>query len=62
MRVGALFNPTTYAVSGLCELTMAPVALGNGDMLPLWLSAVVLALFAVLGMGLALRAFRSAVS
>lgn len=61
MRVGALFNPTTYAVSGLRQLTMAPVTMG-GEPLSLWLSAGVLLAFAVLGMALALRAFKSAVS
>lgn len=54
MEVVALLNPTTYAIDGM-RATMfdAPAAL------PLGLSIGVLALFAALGMFLALRAFRS---
>lgn len=62
MRIGALFNPTTYAVSGLRQVTMASVTMGSSEPLSLWLCVVVLLVFAVLGMGLALRAFKSAVS
>lgn len=62
MRVGALFNPTTYVVSGMRQLMMAPVGMGSSDLLSLWLSAGVLLVFAVFGMALALRAFRASVT
>ncbi len=62
MQIGALLNPTTYAVTGLRLITMAPVPeMGNVDMIPLWICFIVIAIFAALGMGLALRAFKSAI-
>jgi ABC-2 type transport system permease protein len=62
MRVGALLNPTTYAVTGLRNITMAPtVDVGGVDTIATWLCFVVLFGFAALGMGLALRAFNSAI-
>ncbi|MCP4165560.1 MAG: ABC transporter permease [Chloroflexi bacterium] len=62
MQIGAFLNPTTYAVTGLRLITMAPVPeMGNVDTIPLWLCFLVIAIFAALGMGLALRAFKSAI-
>ncbi len=62
MRLGALINPTTYVVTGLRQITMAPTPdMGNLDTIPLWISFLLVAVFAVLGMGLALRAFKSAI-
>lgn len=62
MRVGAMFNPTTYVVTGLRAITMAPAAdVADADTIALWICFVVIAAFAVIGMGLALRAFKSAI-
>ena len=62
MRVGAMFNPTTYAVTGLRAITMAPAAnVADVDKIAVWLCFVVVGAFAALGMSLALRAFRSAI-
>ncbi len=59
MRVGAMFNPTTYVVTGLRAITMAPSADINN--IATWICFVVIASFAAIGMGLALRAFKSAI-
>ena len=62
MRIGALINPTTYVVTGLRQITMDPTPdMGNLDVIPLWICFLVIAIFAVLGMGLALKAFKSAI-
>ena len=62
MRVGAMFNPTTYVVTGLRTITMAPAAdVADVDTIALWICFVVIAAFAAIGMGLALRAFKSAI-
>ena len=62
MRIGALLNPTTYVVTGLRQMTMAPVRdMGNLDVIPLWLCFMVVAIFAALAMGLALNAFKSSI-
>lgn len=62
MRIGALINPTTYVVTGLRQITMAPALdMGNVDAIPLWLCFLVVVTFAVLGMGMALKAFKSAI-
>jgi len=62
MRVGAMFNPTTYVVTGLRTITMAPAADVAGiDTIPLWVCFVVIAAFAAIGMSLALRAFKSTI-
>ncbi|WP_420643736.1 ABC transporter permease [Candidatus Leptofilum sp.] len=62
MRVAALINPTTYIISGLRQsLLQADSPLGQTEFLPLWLCFVVIAAFAALGMGLALRAFQRTV-
>ena len=62
MRIAALINPTTYVISGMRQsLLQAKSPLGQTGFLPLWLCFLVIALFAVLGMGLALRAFRRTV-
>jgi ABC-2 type transport system permease protein len=61
MRIGALINPTTYVVTGLRQITMAPALdMGNVDAIPLWICFLVVVTFAVLGMGMALKAFKSA--
>jgi ABC-2 type transport system permease protein len=62
MKIGAFANPTTYVVSGLRLITlgstptMAPTAT-----IPLWLCFVVSGAFAVIGMYLALRAFKKSI-
>jgi ABC-2 type transport system permease protein len=62
MQIGAYLNPTTYVVSGLRLTTMAPVfSMSAAETIPLWLCFLVVAIFATLGMGLALKAFNSAV-
>ena len=62
MRIGALINPTTYAVTGFRQITMAPALdMGIVDAIPLWICFLVVVTFAVLGMGLALKAFKSAI-
>ena len=62
MRIAALINPTTYVISGMRQsLLQAKSPLGQTEFLPLWLCFLVIVLFAVLGMGLALRAFRRTV-
>lgn len=62
MRIGALINPTTYVVTGLRQITMAPTPdMGSLDAIPLWICFLVVVTFAALGMGLALKAFRSAI-
>ena len=62
MRIGAMFNPTTYAVTGIRTIMMAPAAdVADVDRIALWICFVVIAAFATTGMGLALRAFKSAI-
>lgn len=62
MRVGALINPTTYVVTGLRQITMAaPTDMSNVDTIPIWICFAVVFGFAAVGMGLALRAFKSAI-
>jgi ABC-2 type transport system permease protein len=62
MRIGALLNPTTYVVTGWRQITMAPTPdMGNLDAIPLWLCFLLVAVFATLGMGLALKAFKSSI-
>jgi ABC-2 type transport system permease protein len=62
MRVAALINPTTYIISGMRQsLLKSDSLLGETEFLPVWLCFLVIAVFAALGMGLALRAFRRTV-
>ncbi len=62
MRIGAFANPTTYVVSGLRQTTLGPVAtIGTNAHIPLWLCIAIAAGFAVLGMSIALSAFRTAI-
>lgn len=61
MQIGALINPTTYVVTGLRAMTMATADIGVVDSIPIWLCFLIVTLFAVLGMGLALQAFKSAI-
>jgi ABC-2 type transport system permease protein len=58
MRVLSLINPTTYIVTGL-RYTLLDLSPGQVQALgiPLWLCFLVVAAFAVLGMGLGYRAF-----
>ena len=63
MRIGAFANPTTYVVTGLRQTTLGPAAtIGTDAHIPLWLCIAVAAGFAVLGMSIALSAFRKAIS
>ncbi len=62
MRIGAFINPTTYVVTGLRQITMAPTPdMGDVNAIPLWISFLVVTTFAALGMGLALKAFKSSI-
>lgn len=62
MQIGAMLNPTTYAVTGLRQTTMVPApSMGSVDPIPLWLCFGVTLAFAILGMAVALRAFKSAI-
>jgi ABC-2 type transport system permease protein len=62
MRFGAMFNPTTYVVTGLRTITMAAAAdVADVDKIAIWICFVVTAAFGAMGMGLALRAFKSAI-
>ncbi len=62
MRIGAMFNPTTYIVTGLRMITMAPASDVAGlATIPLWTCFAVIGAFAAFGMGLALRAFKSTI-
>ena len=62
MRVGAMLNPTTYVVTGLRTITMAPSAdVTTVDIIATWICFIVIAAFAASGMGLALRAFKSVI-
>lgn len=62
MRIGALINPTTYVVTGLRQITMAPTPdIGNLEAIPLWLGFLVVVTFAGLGMGLAFGAFKTSI-
>ena len=62
MRIGAMINPTTYVVTGLRQITMAPTLdMGDVNAIPLWISFLVVTTFAALGMGLALKAFKSSI-
>lgn len=59
MQIGALFNPTTYVVSGLRQTTLLTSA--TNESLALWLCFVAVALFAAIGTGIAYRAFRGVI-
>jgi ABC-2 type transport system permease protein len=62
MEIGARLNPTSYVVDGLRQMMLKDATtMAGGAALPLWLCFVVVAVFAMLGMGLALRAFQSSV-
>lgn len=58
MKVGALINPTSYVIDGIRQTMFKDgAAIAGGDVLPLWLCFVVVAVFATLGMGMAYKAF-----
>lgn len=59
MQIGALFNPTTYVVSGLRQTTLLTSA--TNESLALWICFVAVALFATIGTGIAYRAFRGVI-
>jgi ABC-2 type transport system permease protein len=62
MRVGAYANPTTYVVTGLRQITLGPApTMGVVANIPLWICFVYTLVFAVLGMYLALKAFKNAI-
>jgi ABC-2 type transport system permease protein len=62
MRIGSMLNPTTYVVTGLRDITLAPLT-DSVVVSPIatWVCFVVIAAFAVIGMALALRAFQSTI-
>jgi ABC-2 type transport system permease protein len=62
MQVGAMLNPTTYVVTGLRIITMAPATdVAGSATIPVWVCFIVIAVFAAVGMSLALRAFQSSI-
>ena len=62
MRIGAYANPTTYVVTGLRQITLGPTpTMGAGANIPLWLCFIVAVGFAIIGMGIALKAFKKAI-
>ena len=62
MRIGAYANPTTYVVTGLRQIALGPTpTMGVGANIPLWLCFIVAVGFAIIGMSIALRAFRKAI-
>lgn len=62
MRIGAYANPTTYIVTGLRRTTLGPVsAIGMDANIPLWSCIAVAVGFALLGLSIALSAFRRAI-
>ena len=62
MRIGAYINPTTYVVTGMRQISLqATPSMGIPANIPLWLSFAVLAAFSILGMWLALKAFKKAI-
>ena len=61
MRAGALLNPTTNVVTGLRMIAMAPAAGAAAESIALWVCFMVIMAFAAIGMGLALRAFKSTI-
>jgi ABC-type multidrug transport system permease subunit len=62
MRIGAQINPTSYEIDGLRQMVLQNgAALTGGEALPLWLSFLVVAIFAAFGMGLAYTAFRQCI-
>ena len=62
MRIGAYANPTTYVVTGLRTITMgAAPSMGTVANIPIWLCFLVTAVFAAIGMNMALRAFKKAI-
>ena len=62
MRIGTYFNPTTYVVSGLRQITLGSTpTIETSLTLPLWLCFFVALGFAALGMNMALKAFTKAI-
>ena len=62
MEIGSRLNPTSYVVDGLRRMMLTNgTALTGGDALPLWQCFAFVAVFAVLGMGWALRSFEQSV-
>ena len=59
MEIGARLNPVTYLVDGLRQtILQAGNSMAGADFIPLWACFAVVGVFAVFGMGIALRAFR----
>ncbi len=61
MEIGARINPTSYVVDGIRQMVLENGSMAGGETLSLWLCFVVIASFAVLGMGLAYMAFKGSV-
>jgi ABC-2 type transport system permease protein len=62
MRIGSYFNPTTYVVSGLRQITLGSTPTIETSLnIPLWLCFLVALGFAALGMNMALKAFTKAI-
>lgn len=61
MKIGAYANPTTYVVTGLRLITLGATPIEPISGIPLWLCFMVSGAFAVLGMYIALSAFRKSI-
>jgi ABC-2 type transport system permease protein len=62
MKIGALANPTTYVVDGLRQTVLDSGGIDSAsELMPLWLSFLVVAGFALLGMGMAYAAFKKSI-
>lgn len=62
MRIGALINPTSWVIDGVRQTMLKDGAvMVGGEVLPLWLCFVVVAVFATLGMWMAYTAFKASV-
>ena len=63
MEIGARINPTSYVVDGVRQMVLENgTAMAGGQVLPLWLCFLAVAIFAVFGMWLAYTAFKKAVA
>ncbi len=62
MRIGAYINPTSWVIDGVRQMMFKDgAAMAGGEVLPLWLCFVVIAVFAALGMRMAYTAFRASI-
>jgi ABC-2 type transport system permease protein len=60
MQVGSRLNPVSYVVDGLRQTLFESSAL-SGELMPVWLCFVVVAVFATFGMALAYSSFKKSI-